>query len=98
MLPLVVKEESIFIFKFWFEGSICYGMHYQNELYCRLNTFAIQNRLHVYQLACRLMRDDVTTALSITADTCSLWGSLRSPLIKDILENPASLQLPTSDM
>lgn len=94
MLPLVIKEEQIFAFKFWFNGTIRNGMYYQNELFCRLETFDASKRPQVYQLGCKLAQKNVLVALSSSTQTCSLWGSLRSPMVKKILLNPAILNLP----
>jgi hypothetical protein len=83
--PLVINEEQIFTFNFWFNGSIRCGMYHQGELYCRLETFGIQRRPQVYQLACKLARQYATIVLTSSAMTCSLWISLRNPSVKRIL-------------
>ncbi|PSB26491.1 hypothetical protein [Stenomitos frigidus] len=85
MLPLVINEEQIFAFNFWLNGSIRCGMHHESEFYCRLASFDIQKRPQVYQLGCKLAQQQTAIVLSSTADTCSLWGSLRDPSIKRIL-------------
>jgi hypothetical protein len=94
-LPLVIDEEQIFSFKFWFDGTIHQGMYYQNELYCRLQTFQINQRSQVYQLGCKLAAKDILVALTCTETTCSLWGSLRADDIKNILSRK-KLNLPAS--
>jgi hypothetical protein len=95
VLPLVLNEERIFSFKFWFNGSIQTGMHYRNELFCRLSTYNVQYRAQAYHLACKLARQNVLVVLtSANNETCSLWGSLRAPAVKDLLLNPARLVLP----
>lgn len=85
MLPRVIDEDQIFIFKFWFNGNIRQGMYFQNELYCKLQTFDIQQRSHVYQLGCKLTKKNAQVVLTCTQETCSLWGSLRGSVIKEIL-------------
>jgi len=93
VLPLILDEAEIFAFKFWFNDSICDGMYYKNELFCRLETFDLLNRSHVYQLGCKLSRQNVSVILTLTSATCDLWGSLRAPIVKDILLNPTMLKL-----
>jgi len=85
VLPQVINENQVFIFKFWFSNTIRYGMYYQNELFCRLNTYPLARRADAYQLACKLNQQNAVTLISCTPDQCSLWGSLRSPLVKDLL-------------
>lgn len=96
MLPLLADEAEIFVFKFWFNGHIQMGTHYQDELFCRLNTFDLRYRPQVYQLGCRLGQRRMLVLLTVSSATatCSLWGSLRDPAVKDILVNPEILTLP----
>ncbi|MBW4521759.1 MAG: hypothetical protein KME16_18925 [Scytolyngbya sp. HA4215-MV1] len=93
VLPLVIDENQIFTFKFWFNDAVQIGMHYRGELYCRLHVYAIHDRSKVYHLACKLDQYDAIIVLSADAETCSLWGSLRSPLIKKLLLTPSLLTL-----
>jgi len=90
VLPQVINENQVFIFKFWFSNTIRYGMYYQNELFCRLNTYPLARRAHAYQLACKLNQQNAVVLISCTPDNCSLWGSLRSPLVKDLLVKAGS--------
>lgn len=85
VLPLVVNEEQVFTFKFWFNGKVHLGMSYQGELYCRLESFDLQRRPQVYQLGCKLSQQNTSIVLSSASATCSLWGSLRDPAVKRIL-------------
>lgn len=83
--PLVIREEQLFAFNFWFNGSVRCGMYHQGELYCRLESFAIQKRPHVYQLGCKLAQHYTAIVLSSSTVSCSLWISLRHPSIGQIL-------------
>ena len=85
MLPLVIAESKIFIFKFWFEGETKEGMCYKNELFCRLQKFNIHDRVQVYHLGSRLANQEVLIAFTASAEDCSLWVSLRDPLAKELL-------------
>ncbi|TVP69564.1 MAG: hypothetical protein EA342_03065 [Leptolyngbya sp. LCM1.Bin17] len=77
MLPRVLPEDQVQIFKFWFDGSLQAGIHHCNELYYRALTVDIHQRSRLYHLACRLSRHRATTLVSLTANQCSLWVSLR---------------------
>lgn len=85
VLPLVISEDQIFTFNFWFNGSIRRGMYHQGELYCRLESFAIQKRPQVYQLGCKLTQQYTAIVLSSSVTSCSLWLSLRHPSTGRIL-------------
>jgi hypothetical protein len=88
VLAPLVNEDQIFSFKFWFNSTIQYGMFYNNELFCRLKVFDLQARSQAYQLGSKLVQQDAVIILTCTPTTCSLWGSLRSPLIKEMLLYP----------
>jgi len=98
VLPLIIDEAQIFAFKFWFNDSIYHGIYHRNELFCRLESFDIEKRQRVYQLGCQLSRQSVIIVLTLAPTTCSLWGGLRSPIVKDILLNPDILKLPGSNL
>lgn len=93
MLPLVIDEQQIFIFKFWFNDKVHHGMHYQNELFCRIATSTLQMRPHIYQLSCKLTQNSIPLAISCTDQTCSLWGSLRNETIKRFLMRSDNINL-----
>lgn len=94
MLPLVIDERQVFTFKFWFNGKIQTGMSYYNELFCQLGTFSIQHRSRVYQLGCQLAQRGAFLAVTCSATSCCLWGSLRTDLVKQLLADPSGLRLP----
>lgn len=85
MLPIVINEQQVFTFQFWFDDSLRYGMYYRSELYCKLETFAISQRPQAYQIGCKLANQGTSIVLTLTDSTCNLWGSLRDPTVKDIL-------------
>jgi hypothetical protein len=85
VLPLVINEDQIFTFNFWFNGSVHCGMYHQSELYCRLESFTLQKRPQVYQLGCKLAQQYTAIVLSSSVTSCSLWISLRHPSTGRIL-------------
>lgn len=95
MLPLIVDETKVFVFKFWFNSTIQDGMTHHNELFCRLRTFDLALRSQVYHLGCQLAKKRILIVLTTTPQTCSLWSSLRDPLTEFALTNPDALTLPT---
>lgn len=96
MLPLVVKENSLFTFKFWFNDQIQEGMNYQQEMFCRLCTLAPQCRAQLYQFGCKLTQNGTPVVISITDQHCSLWVSLRDPIVKAVLIDGIPLDLPNT--
>ncbi|WP_216351429.1 hypothetical protein [Leptolyngbya sp. 'hensonii'] len=93
MLPLLVDEEDIFIFKFWLDNNIQDGMLYRNELFRRLREYDIAQRPQVYHLGCKLSQKALIV-LSFTENKCSLWASLRDPEMQDTLRDIALSPLP----
>ncbi len=78
MLPKVLPESRIQVFKFWFNGALQDGTHHANELYYRALTVEADKRTRLYHLACKLSEQQAGALVSITTSHCSLWISLRS--------------------
>ncbi|EKQ70779.1 hypothetical protein OsccyDRAFT_1084 [Leptolyngbyaceae cyanobacterium JSC-12] len=95
MLPLILSEQQIFIFKFWFNNQLCSGMTYQNELFCQIGAFDADQRPQVYQTACKLAQHDVNLIVTCSKTTCRLWGSLRDEAVKRLLLTPSELWIST---
>ncbi|MDB9518412.1 hypothetical protein PN466_15820 [Roseofilum reptotaenium CS-1145] len=95
MLPLVVKENTLFTFKFWLNDQIQEGMNYKQEMFCRLYTLRPQFRAQLYQFGCKLTYNGTRVVISITEQHCSLWVSLRDPIVKAVLIDGLSLDLPS---
>ena len=94
MLPFVIDERKILIFKFWFDNKVQDGLSYQGELFCRLHTLDLQYRPQLYHFGCKLSQQGTSIVISSEVNTCSLWISLRDPAIKTMLANPEALDLP----
>lgn len=92
MLPLILDEQQAFTFKFWFDNQIQTGMHYQNELFCRIAVFDVQQRPQVYKTACKLAQQGIGLAVSCSQTSCCLWGNLRDEMVKKLLTSPPELQ------
>ncbi len=93
MLPLVVDEKQVFIFKFWFDGEIQNGMHFQNDLFCQIGTFDVRERSRIYQFACKLAQTGTLLAITCSETGCRLWGNLRDETVKQLLVNPAMIKI-----
>ncbi|MBD0335114.1 MAG: hypothetical protein ICV62_06475 [Cyanobacteria bacterium Co-bin13] len=78
MLPQVLLESQLHLFKFWFNGSVQDGLHHQNELYYRAQTVRSDQRTRLYQTACRLAERQADIVVSTAGNCCSLWISLRN--------------------
>ncbi len=88
VLPLVIDEQQVFTFKFWFGDQIQTGMHFQHELFCQLGTVDLQQRSQLYQQACKLTQQGTVLIITCTKNHCHLWGSLRDETIKQTLLAP----------
>jgi hypothetical protein len=78
MLPKVLKDNQVQVFKFWFGGALQDGTHYHNELYYRALSVEAPQRTRLYHLACKFSRQGAETLVSVSDARCSLWISLRS--------------------
>lgn len=77
MLPKILEERRIQVFKFWFGGALQDGAHYHNELYYRALTVETNHRTRLYHLACKLSEKGGAVVVSLDDQQCSLWISLR---------------------
>lgn len=94
MLPKIIDEQQIFTFNFWFDNQLRNGMSYQNELFCQIGVFDIQQKAQVYRLSCKLAHQGLNLVISYSKKQCRLWGGLRHDMVKQFLIDPLTLQLP----
>ncbi|PZO41291.1 MAG: hypothetical protein DCF21_06640 [Leptolyngbya sp.] len=81
MLPKVLPESQVQVFKFWFNGALQDGTHHYNELYYRALTVEAEKRTRLYHLACRFSEQQAGALVSVADNQCSLWISLRSQMM-----------------
>lgn len=81
MLPRVLSENRIQVFRFWFNDALHDGTHFRNELYYRAMAVELSGRTRIYHLACKLSDHQALTLISLTEGECSLWISLRNQTI-----------------
>lgn len=77
MLPIVIPEEIVNLFKYWQEG-IKVGMTYQNELYFQFKTYNSDRRLEAYDEGYQLSEDGKQVCITVNTDGYTLWQNLRS--------------------
>ncbi|HEY9643465.1 MAG TPA: hypothetical protein V6C57_23455 [Coleofasciculaceae cyanobacterium] len=92
-MPLVIKEENCHPFKFWFNSSVQDGMYYGNELFYRLHTANSSDRALLYFRGCKLAKANSPTIITVAANQCKLWVSLRSP---ELAASPDDFRLDAS--
>lgn len=87
MLPRVLREDQVRVFKFWYGEAMQDGTHYCNELFYRAMVVDLEQRPRLYHLACRLSGRGATTLVTLTDCQCSLWISLRNQSVTiDLLQ------------
>ena len=77
--PLVVKEELVSLFKFFFQQEIYDGMRYRQDLFRLLNTFEVARRERVYNLGHALADRGLRVVITRSRDRYKLWINLRDP-------------------
>ncbi|MGK7902889.1 MAG: hypothetical protein AB4352_16060 [Hormoscilla sp.] len=78
MLPVVLSENLVNLFKFYMDGSIREGMWYDNELYGLAREFPESHRLKGYQIACELAEQGTPVVITASDDRYATWISLRA--------------------
>lgn len=77
MLPLVLNEKSVYLFKYWNQG-IQQGMRYNNQFYRLSQTFTIEGRLTAYNLAGELSDNGIMACVTCSPQGYSVWVNLQS--------------------
>lgn len=94
VLPIIINETNVSPFKFWFENDLQDGIHHQDELYCRLRAFPVQERSKAYHLGCQIAKSGTIVVLTLSPEQCGLWVSLRDPIARSVLSGQMPLNLP----
>ncbi|KGF72419.1 hypothetical protein DO97_08500 [Neosynechococcus sphagnicola sy1] len=84
MLPVLVPEDAIHPFKFYFRDTVQLGMRHHYQLYRLTHTFSTSQRFYAYQLACRLERQGETSVVVTASEEhyrlwVCLWSSATLP-------------------
>lgn len=95
MGPLVVKEELVNLFKFWFQETIQDGMLFRDELFRHLQSFNFVQRHRAYEIGYQLAEKGFKVVITCSGDTgittanrdhssqsqirYRVWVSLREP-------------------
>lgn len=89
-LPLIVPASRVAPFRFYHNGKIRDGMHYEHEIYGEIRRSSAIHRLQTYQLAWALLEQKVPVVVTASAQEFILWVSLRSPSYPILLRNDAT--------
>jgi hypothetical protein len=79
VLPVVLNEQQISPFKFYWEQTVREGMMYAAEIYGVAYELGSGHRLHAYQLACELMAQGWSAVVTVSQSRYLVWLSVRSP-------------------
>lgn len=91
MLPKILKESEVQAFKFWFNGALQEGLHYENELFYKALAVEAAKRTRLYHLGCKLAEKGGSILITVTDQSSSLWISLRNQeLLAQVKENPVA--------
>ncbi|WP_088889022.1 hypothetical protein [Leptolyngbya ohadii] len=76
-LPSIVSESLIRRFVYW-DQQPQVGMHYGIELYTRLKSYPINQRLRAYDAAHSCADKNLNTCITVSSTEYTVWLSLRS--------------------
>lgn len=78
-IPVLLSEQQVVFFKFYFNQAVRTGMSHRNELYQLIQIFDAQARLEAYRFGCDLIVQGVPVVISRSKDQYLVWSSLRHP-------------------
>lgn len=79
LLPPVLHESAIAIFRFFHQDQIREGMRHANNLYAAAYQFDLAHRLQAYQMAWVLSESSVPLVVSLSPTRLVIWINLQSP-------------------
>lgn len=85
MPPMVVSEEQVRIFNYYYAGQLCQGMMCQNRLYRLISSFRLEERPKAYALGYKLNKKSTCTIITQARDRWDVWQDLRSGLVEEAL-------------
>jgi hypothetical protein len=77
VLPKSLRDKQVQFFKFWANHQLQDGLHYQNELFQRVQTLDRGQRFQIYKFGGDLARQGADILITCHPDGCSLWVNLR---------------------
>ncbi|WP_075598529.1 hypothetical protein [Leptolyngbya sp. 'hensonii'] len=79
MTPVILDEQLVHRFNFYFEGNIRQGMRHGCRLYGLVEQFNSRHRLNAYQLACELAEQGLPIVVTVSGSSYRVWLGLDSP-------------------
>lgn len=87
MIPTVVDERSVRLFRFYKDGYLCEGIRYGNTLYRLVKTFGKHEENSAYSCCSQLLHhsstDHPAAIITISSKQYRLWAELRVELPSD---------------
>jgi hypothetical protein len=85
-MPPIVPESKVTGFMFFAEGGLREGMSLKTKMYGKLESAALCDRPHLYQMAILLSEQKISCIITTTPEQYSLWVLLRSPVYSSYLK------------
>jgi len=76
MLPIVIPYCAIKTFKYWQE-DVKIAMYHQNEFFTPVKSYNDDERLRVYEEACKLAEDGMHICITVSEQGYLLWQNLK---------------------
>ena len=77
MLPSVINENLVQLFKYWSEG-VKEGMNHKGELYCHVRSYPSDARLQAYELGCEMAHSGMDICLTCSQSGYKVWMNMKS--------------------
>lgn len=86
MTPPIVPINEGTAFQFFGEGELRDGMYLGRKLYGKVESAAIRDRPHLYQMAIAFSEQKIPCVITTSPENYSLWVLLRSPVYNVFLK------------
>lgn len=79
MLPSVINENLVQLFKYWSEG-VKEGMNHQGELYAHVRSYPSDARLQAYELGCEMAQKGMQICVTCSQSGYKVWMNMKSSM------------------
>lgn len=78
MLPLIVYEDAVRLFSFYYEGYVHQGISHEQKLYRLIHCTGIDSRLEAYEAGLRLSNQGIKILITVSDRCYRVWAEIRS--------------------
>jgi hypothetical protein len=85
-LPVLLIQDQVSLFKFWFNGNVQEGLRYRNKLFFKSELFQRYQRTEALELGYKISQKNIQTVITFSQLNYILWVDLQSSVAHDFFD------------